>query len=142
VRFTGCGSAGVKSTLDSTASESNTLGRYRDLMRRYAAIAGKANPGSFLAPSTRMGIRARNWIFRYSILLRTMVKLGDTSATGVELPYYGIRGAESGERSERRMGPARPISRSRHREGGRGPGAPPSALAGRLAVGQAKARPS
>jgi 2-polyprenyl-6-methoxyphenol hydroxylase-like FAD-dependent oxidoreductase len=62
--------------------------RYQALMYDYAKIARTANAGPFLAPSTRMKIRMRNWIFRYRPLLRMMMRLGDSYATDIELPDH------------------------------------------------------
>lgn len=64
------------------------FGRYQELMRDYAKIAHKANAGPFLAPATQTKIRMRNWIFKYRLLLRMMMRLGDSYATDIKLPDY------------------------------------------------------
>ncbi|MFE0155730.1 FAD-dependent monooxygenase [Nonomuraea sp. NPDC059007] len=61
---------------------------YEDAFLGYAKIARDGNAGTFLAPTTRRGIRIRNWIFKYRFLLRAMTKIGDRAATDIELKDY------------------------------------------------------
>ncbi|MEV6389362.1 FAD-dependent monooxygenase [Nocardia xishanensis] len=61
--------------------------RYDEIMRRYAKIAGNANAGKFLAPTTAFGIRMRNW-FLESRLFTLMTKYGDNAATDIDLRDY------------------------------------------------------
>jgi 2-polyprenyl-6-methoxyphenol hydroxylase-like FAD-dependent oxidoreductase len=62
--------------------------RYTELMRGYAKVAKKASAGPFLAPRTKRGIRARNWLFQRAFLFRSMMWLTDRFATDIELPEY------------------------------------------------------
>ncbi|MGQ4598173.1 FAD-dependent monooxygenase [Nocardia sp. R6R-6] len=72
------------------------FGRYDEIMTRYAKIAGNSNIGPFLAPKTRLGIRARNW-FLGSPLFGLMAKYGDHAAEDIDLRDYpalvGVRDA-------------------------------------------------
>lgn len=61
--------------------------RYDEIMRRYAKIAGNSNAGRFLAPSTAIGIRLRNW-FLGSRLFTLMTKYGDNAANDIDLRDY------------------------------------------------------
>ncbi|MFI9555960.1 FAD-dependent monooxygenase [Nonomuraea endophytica] len=61
---------------------------YEDAFRDYAKIARNGNAGRYLAPTTRRGIRMRNWIFKYRFLLAAMTKMGDKAATDIELKDY------------------------------------------------------
>jgi 2-polyprenyl-6-methoxyphenol hydroxylase-like FAD-dependent oxidoreductase len=61
--------------------------RYREIMRRYARIAGNTNTGRFLAPRTTWGIRARNW-FLGSRAFNLMVKYGDKAASDITFADY------------------------------------------------------
>ncbi|GAB1509673.1 FAD-dependent monooxygenase [Actinophytocola sp. KF-1] len=62
--------------------------RYTELMRGYAKVARKATAGPFLAPRTKRGIWARNRLFRWSPLYRSMMWLTDRFATDIDLPEY------------------------------------------------------
>ncbi|MFI7679954.1 FAD-dependent monooxygenase [Actinophytocola sp. NPDC049390] len=62
--------------------------RYTELMRGYAKVVGKANAGPFLAPRTKRGIRARNLLFQWPPLFRSMMWATDRFATDIELPEY------------------------------------------------------
>lgn len=64
--------------------------RYDQLMRPYAKIARSASAGAFLAPATRSRIWLRNLTFRSPLLLRAMLKVTDSFATGIELPDYPV----------------------------------------------------
>ncbi|TQM30657.1 FAD-dependent monooxygenase [Nocardia bhagyanarayanae] len=61
--------------------------RYNEIMRRYAKIAGNSNAGRFLAPTTALGIRLRNW-FLGSRLFTLMAKYGDNAANDIDLRDY------------------------------------------------------
>ncbi|RDI52924.1 FAD-dependent monooxygenase [Nocardia mexicana] len=61
--------------------------RYDEIMRRYAKDAGKTTPGSFLAPKTALGIRARNWFLR-SRMFGVMTKMGDKISNDIDLKEY------------------------------------------------------
>ncbi|MEV0339815.1 FAD-dependent monooxygenase [Nocardia sp. NPDC050713] len=61
--------------------------RYDEIMRRYAKIAGNSNAGRFLAPTTTLGIRLRNW-FLGSRLFTLMTKYGDNAANDIDLRDY------------------------------------------------------
>jgi hypothetical protein len=62
-------------------------GRYDEIMRRYAKIAGTSNAGRFLAPKTAGGIRARNW-FLGSRAFSLMGKYADNAASDIDLADY------------------------------------------------------
>ncbi|MEW9533870.1 FAD-dependent monooxygenase [Microbispora sp. NPDC049125] len=62
--------------------------RYEEAFRGYAKIARNANAGPFLAPRTRLRIRARNAMFRYGFILRAMLKMTDRFATNITLKDY------------------------------------------------------
>jgi hypothetical protein len=62
--------------------------RYDEQLHRYAKIARQGSAGPFLAPRTPAKIRMRNWTFKYSWLLRLMMKLTDRFATNIELRDY------------------------------------------------------
>jgi 2-polyprenyl-6-methoxyphenol hydroxylase-like FAD-dependent oxidoreductase len=62
--------------------------RYEEVFRSYAGVGEKGRPGAFLAPRTRLGIVARNLMFRTSGLLKAMLWLTDRFATAVELRDY------------------------------------------------------
>ncbi|WP_280232251.1 FAD-dependent monooxygenase [Nocardia cyriacigeorgica] len=61
--------------------------RYDEIMRRYNQIAGASNPGRFLAPKTRFGIRVRDW-FLNSPLFGLMIRFGDKGANDIDLRDY------------------------------------------------------
>ncbi|MDG3014690.1 FAD-dependent monooxygenase [Speluncibacter jeojiensis] len=63
------------------------LPRYDEIMQRYNQIAGSSNPGRFLAPKTRMGIRVRDW-FVGSSMFELMIKFGDRGANDIDLRDY------------------------------------------------------
>ena len=52
--------------------------------------AGKrgANPGKFLAPSTTLGLRTRNSLFRTRLIQRMLISSTKTLATDPALPDY------------------------------------------------------
>jgi 2-polyprenyl-6-methoxyphenol hydroxylase-like FAD-dependent oxidoreductase len=64
------------------------LRAYTGLMRGYTKVSGKTNAGPFLAPRTRLGMAARNRLFAWSPLYRSMMWLTDRFATDIELPAY------------------------------------------------------
>ncbi|HWO64931.1 MAG TPA: FAD-dependent monooxygenase [Umezawaea sp.] len=62
--------------------------RYEEKFRPYAGISRNGNAGPFLAPRTRLGIRARNLLFQSPVLLRSMLWMTDRFATRIELDDY------------------------------------------------------
>ncbi|MFF4620658.1 FAD-dependent monooxygenase [Nonomuraea jabiensis] len=62
--------------------------QYEEQMRGYAKIAKNGNAGPFLAPRTTRGIRMRNWLFKYSILLGWMMRMTDKFANDIALKEY------------------------------------------------------
>lgn len=60
---------------------------YDEIMRRYNRIAGSSNPGRFLAPKSRLGIRARDWFVRSS-LFGLMIGLSDRGTNDIDLRDY------------------------------------------------------
>ncbi|GLZ41113.1 FAD-dependent monooxygenase [Actinokineospora sp. NBRC 105648] len=64
------------------------FGEYNAQFRSYAKISHKGNAGPFLAPPTRMRMRARNWMFNSSLMLRMMLKMTDKLATDIDLRSY------------------------------------------------------
>jgi 2-polyprenyl-6-methoxyphenol hydroxylase-like FAD-dependent oxidoreductase len=62
--------------------------RYEEVFRSYAGVGEKGRPGAFLAPRTRLGMRARNLMFRTAGLMKAMLWLTDRFATAVELQDY------------------------------------------------------
>jgi 2-polyprenyl-6-methoxyphenol hydroxylase-like FAD-dependent oxidoreductase len=62
--------------------------RYTELMRGYAKVTKKGTAGPFLAPRTKRGIRARNWVFQRSFLFRPMMWLTNRFATDIDLPDH------------------------------------------------------
>jgi 2-polyprenyl-6-methoxyphenol hydroxylase-like FAD-dependent oxidoreductase len=62
--------------------------RYEERFRGYAKVSEQGNAGPFLAPGSRLRMRLRNWMFNSPFLLRTMLKLTDRFATGIELVDY------------------------------------------------------
>jgi 2-polyprenyl-6-methoxyphenol hydroxylase-like FAD-dependent oxidoreductase len=62
--------------------------RYDELMHGYAKIARTGSAGSFLAPRTATRIRLRNWMLRFSLPMRLMMKLTDRFATDIRLADY------------------------------------------------------
>ena len=61
---------------------------YDQVMSGYARVARKSDAGRFLAPRTRMGIRARNALFRYRWSRDALMKSTDDFAHAVELCDY------------------------------------------------------
>jgi 2-polyprenyl-6-methoxyphenol hydroxylase-like FAD-dependent oxidoreductase len=61
---------------------------YEEKFRGYAKISDQASAGPFLAPSTRLKMRMRNWTFKSRFLLKMMLKMTDNFATDIELPDY------------------------------------------------------
>lgn len=61
---------------------------YEQRFRPYAAVARKGHAGSFLAPASRRGIRARNLVLRARPLLSALLWVTDRFATNIELPDY------------------------------------------------------
>jgi 2-polyprenyl-6-methoxyphenol hydroxylase-like FAD-dependent oxidoreductase len=78
--------------------------KYEEGFRGYAKIARRGNAGTFLAPSTRRGITARNWIFKRKLMLRTMMKMTDKFATDIQLKDYPSLTGPSPRPDERRRG--------------------------------------
>jgi 2-polyprenyl-6-methoxyphenol hydroxylase-like FAD-dependent oxidoreductase len=64
------------------------FGRYTELMRGYAKVAKKGSAGPFLAPRTRRGMWARNWLFKRSVLFGAMMRMTDRFATDIALPDH------------------------------------------------------
>jgi hypothetical protein len=62
--------------------------RYNELFQPYAKIAKSGNAGRFLAPGTKRGIRARNWMFKRKTLFGAMMKFTDRLVTKIDLPTY------------------------------------------------------
>ncbi|MFC9996638.1 FAD-dependent monooxygenase [Nocardia sp. NPDC127526] len=61
--------------------------RYEEIMKRYLRMADGANAGPFLAPKTKLGIRARNW-FLGSRLWTLMLKYTDSAKNDIDLQNY------------------------------------------------------
>ncbi|GAB4588789.1 FAD-dependent monooxygenase [Nocardia sp. IFM 10818] len=61
--------------------------RYEEIMKRYLRMADGANAGPFLAPKTKLGIRARNW-FLGSRLWKLMLKYTDSAKNDIDLKNY------------------------------------------------------
>ncbi len=62
--------------------------RYEEVFRGYAKVGEQGRPGAFLAPRTRLGMRARNLMFRTAPLMRAMLWITDRFATAVDLRDY------------------------------------------------------
>ena len=62
--------------------------RYTAAFRRYAAVSRKGNAGGFLAPRTKLGLRARNLMLRSGGLMGAMMKVTDRFANDIDLPDY------------------------------------------------------
>ena len=62
--------------------------RYTEIFRPYAKISKQGHAGKFLAPTTALGIRMRNWTFKRASLFGAMMKLTDRFATRIDLPDY------------------------------------------------------
>ncbi len=62
---------------------------YQRRMRPYAARWQRgANPGKFLAPSTALGLRTRNSLFRTRLVQEMLISSTKTLATDLALPDY------------------------------------------------------
>ncbi|MGR6913844.1 FAD-dependent monooxygenase [[Actinomadura] parvosata] len=61
---------------------------YERLFKQYARIARNGNAGPFLAPPTAARIRMRNWMFRSSLFMGLMTKMGDKYASDITLKSY------------------------------------------------------
>lgn len=61
--------------------------RYQEMMKRYAKLADNANPGAFLAPKTKLGLRFRNW-FLHSWAFDKMVQTAEKSKNAIDLKNY------------------------------------------------------
>jgi 2-polyprenyl-6-methoxyphenol hydroxylase-like FAD-dependent oxidoreductase len=65
------------------------LAAYQRRMRPYAARWQRgANPGKFLAPSTALGLRIRNSLFRTRLIQKMLITSTKTLATDLALPDY------------------------------------------------------
>jgi 2-polyprenyl-6-methoxyphenol hydroxylase-like FAD-dependent oxidoreductase len=62
--------------------------RYEDAFRKYSTVTRKANAGPFLAPGSRLRIGMRNWMFNSRLMLKLMLKMADSLASGIELRDY------------------------------------------------------
>lgn len=63
---------------------------YEEAFRGYAKISKQGSAGPFLAPPTRLRMRLRNWTFANRLMLRMMLKLTDSFATGINLKAYPL----------------------------------------------------
>ncbi len=63
--------------------------QYEAKFRGYARISRRVNAGKLLAPSTRLGLYARNRMFSVAILFEGLTKLMDHFATDIDLDDYG-----------------------------------------------------
>jgi 2-polyprenyl-6-methoxyphenol hydroxylase-like FAD-dependent oxidoreductase len=63
--------------------------QYEARFRDYAKVSQKVNAGKLLAPSTRLGLYARNRMFSVAALFKGVMKLMDHFATDIELVDYG-----------------------------------------------------
>lgn len=61
--------------------------RYEQIMKRHIGVAGRSNPGPFLAPRTALGIWIRNW-FLGSRAFSMMARFGDRAANDIDLKDY------------------------------------------------------
>lgn len=75
--------------------------RYDEIMKRYAKIAGNSNAGRFLAPTTAIGLKLRNWFLR-SRLFALMASYADKAANDIELENYPALPASPGRVNVRR----------------------------------------
>jgi 2-polyprenyl-6-methoxyphenol hydroxylase-like FAD-dependent oxidoreductase len=62
--------------------------QYEAKFRSYAKVSQKVNAGGFLAPTTRLGLYARNQMFSVAFLFKGMMKLMDRFATDINLEDY------------------------------------------------------
>jgi hypothetical protein len=72
--------------------------RYEDAFRKYSTVTRKANAGPFLAPRSRVRIALRNWMFNNGLMLKMMLKMADSLASGIELRDYERETAARGRR--------------------------------------------
>lgn len=62
--------------------------RYEETFRDYASISQKVNAGRLLAPSSRVGILARNALFTSMTVFGGLIQLFDRPATNIRLENY------------------------------------------------------
>jgi 2-polyprenyl-6-methoxyphenol hydroxylase-like FAD-dependent oxidoreductase len=62
--------------------------RYESKFRGYAKVSKKVNAGKLLAPSTRLGLYARNRLFSVAPLFAGLMKIFDRFATDIDLADY------------------------------------------------------
>ena len=62
--------------------------QYESKFRGYAKVSQKVNSGKLLAPSTRLGLYARNRMFSVAALFQGVMKLMDHFATDIKLDDY------------------------------------------------------
>jgi len=62
--------------------------QYEAKFRNYAKVSQKVNAGRLLAPSTRLGLYLRNWMFSTAVLFKGVMKLTDHFATDIKLENY------------------------------------------------------
>ena len=67
--------------------------QYEAKFRGYAKVSQKVNAGKVLAPSTRLGLYARNRLFSVAALFKGVMKLIDHFATDIELDDYATSSA-------------------------------------------------
>lgn len=67
--------------------------QYEAKFRGYAKVSQKVNAGKVLAPSTRLGLYARNRLFSVAALFTGVMKLMDHFATDIELDDYATSSA-------------------------------------------------
>lgn len=63
--------------------------RYDAKYRGYASVSQKVNAGKFLAPGSRFGIRARNFLFSALATFGPLMKIVDRPASNLKLENYG-----------------------------------------------------
>ena len=61
---------------------------YEAKFRNYAKVADEISAGRFLAPKTRLGMKARNALFSVSFVFTPLMKLMDRFATDIDLEDY------------------------------------------------------
>lgn len=64
------------------------LARYEAKFRGYAKVSRRVNAGGLLAPTTRLGLYARNRMFSVAFLFKGVMKLMDHFATDIKLDDY------------------------------------------------------
>ena len=67
------------------------LRSYDRRMKAPTVIARRGSAAGFLAPSSRLRIRMRDWTFANPLMLRLMMRMTDTVATEGALPDYRLR---------------------------------------------------